>query len=188
MDWQGLSEEQKLLLETTLAATRESGGLPPVFQYIDLALHGEGVEFPDLCLEAMPPELIRYDAPLAPDSKLEMPVRGMLAADLRARELHRGFPKLVRALVDRWEREELLSPAQAQPVVAHAHELWSPRLGSPTELRIVGLLLGIEGIGTVKQTGDPASPWSSEIDFRIRRFGGVASLADYLRIRHPDAT
>ncbi len=186
MDWQGLTTQEKLLLETVLAATREGGGRAPVFQYLDLKLHSMGIEFPDRCLEGMSSELIRYDSPLEASGGVRLPVQGMLVADPNARELHHGFPKLIRALVDRWEREELLSPAQAQPVVAHAHELWSPRLGSRTEMRIVGLLLEIEEIGKVEWTEDPASPWSIEIDFRIRHFGSVASLADYLRIRYPD--
>lgn len=188
MNRQGPLPPEDLLLKTSLSATEEGGGRPPVFQYLDLELHGLGVEWPDRCLEEASPTLITYDSPLDTASKVRLTVRGVQAADPGARVLHVGFPKTVRALFDRWEREELLSPSQAQPVVAHAHELWSSRLGSATEQRIVGLLLEIEEIGNVEWTGDPASPWSIEIDFRIRRFGGVANLADYLRIRYPESS
>jgi hypothetical protein len=186
MNWQGQPPPEDLLLQTSLTATREGGGRPPVFQYLDLELHGLGVERPARCLEEASPTLITYDSPLGTASKVRLTVRGMRVADPSARVLHIGFPKTVRALFDRWEREVLLSPAEAQPVVAHAHELWSHRLGSETELRIVGLLLEIEDIGRVDWTEDPDSPWSIEIDFGIRRFGGVANLADYLRIRYPE--
>jgi hypothetical protein len=171
------------MLEAVLDATRTAGGRWPVYQYLDLALHQNGVDRPDRCLEAISPELIGFDAPLEGSSEVRLPIPGFVAADPGAPEIHRGFLKVLRRLFDRWDREELLSPAQEQPVVMHAHELWSPQLGTTAELRTVGLLLEIEGIGEVEWRGDPDSPFGIEIGFQIRRYGSVGHLSDYLRVR-----
>lgn len=157
-----------------------------MYQHLDLVLPGRGIR-PDKYLKGMSSDLVRFDAPLESPSRVMTPVPGFLAAYPDAREVHHGFLKTLRKLFDRWGREQLISPAQAQPVVVQAHELWirSASVGD-AELRVVGLLLEVEGIGGVEWSGDPSSPWSVEIDFDIRRWGGVGDLSDYLRIRSAD--
>jgi hypothetical protein len=185
MDWPGHPSPERAVLKAIVDAVRTSGGRWPVYQHLDLVLHDNGVR-PDKYLKGMSNDLVRFDAPLESPSRIIAPVPGFVAAYPDAREIHHGFLKALRKLFDRWEREELLSPAEAQPVVVHAHELWAPGSIDRSELRVVGLLLETEGIGKVAWTEDPDSPWSIEIDFDIRRWGGVGDLSDYLRIRSAD--
>jgi hypothetical protein len=188
MDWPGHPSPERAILEAVLEAARRAGGRWPVYQYLDLVLHQQGIDRPDQRLEEISSDLVRFDAPLAGSSEIGLTVPGCVGADPSAREVHHGFLKVLRKLFDRWEREPFLSPAQEQPVVVPAQELWSPQMGSSTELRMVGLLLEIEQVGKVGWTGDPQSPFDVEIGFRIRRYGVVGVLADYLRVRPSVAT
>ncbi|HYP55286.1 MAG TPA: hypothetical protein VEQ41_03140 [Solirubrobacterales bacterium] len=54
---------------------------------------------------------------------------------------------------------------------------------SETELRIVGHLLEVEGIGEVSWTDDPASPWRIEVDHDVLRYRRVVIFPDFVRVQ-----
>lgn len=181
---QELNDSELLFLKVAFEALLKTGGRVPVFQYLDQEAYRRGIGRPDRCLEGISADLIKYEQPLRASSSVRLLLDGVVMVDPTARVLHHGFLTVLRALPARWDREPLLSSAAAQPVVAHAHELWTPGLGSATELRIVGLLLEAEEIGRVEWSGDPHSPWGIEIDFSLRPYAGAVTLDDYRRIRH----
>jgi len=175
--------EERLLLQLAYESLFESGGRWPVFQYLDLEGVKEGIAVPHRCLKGIEAGLIRYEPPLRGATSCRLSVRGIISADPSAAVVHRGFLQVVRGLSDRWGREELLSPAEPQPVLVPARDLWQPNFGSPTDLRIVGLLLEEESIGSIEWTADPESPFSVLIDYDIRKLGGAVNIHDYFRIR-----
>jgi hypothetical protein len=175
--------QERLLLRLAYDALFASGGRWPVFQYLDLEGFKEGIPVPHRCLEGIEAGLIRYEPPLRSATAIRLSVRGIISAEPSATVVHRGFLQVIRGLSDRWGREELLSPAEPQPVLVPAKDLWQPKLGTPTELRIVGLLLEEEGVGSIEWTADPESPFSVLIDYDIRELGGAVSIYDYLQIR-----
>jgi hypothetical protein len=177
-----LAPEDVLLLRVVFQAVFTSGGRWPVFQYVDQAAFEHGIAVPHRCLEGIGADLVRYDLPLTSAARCRLSVRGMIRAEPAATVVHRGFLQVIRGLSDRWGREELLSPAEPQPVLVPAKDLWSPKLGTSTELRIVGLLLEVEEVGSIEWTDDPASPFSIQIDYDIRRLGGAISIPSYLQI------
>jgi len=173
------------LIELIYEATVQAGDWP-VYQHIDLEGHRRGMEKPYEVLEALPHEWVSFENPLDTASKVRLHVEGIAAAEL-GDGLLQEFVNAVVALSERWEREPMLSPAQAQPVVVQAHELFDASAArSEGELRLIGLLLDNEGIGTVDWTEDPASPFSVEIDFEIRDYRAASSIEDYLRARRSD--
>ena len=173
------------LIELIFEATVEAGDWP-VYQHIDLEGHRRGIERPHEVLEALPGAWVSFDIPLDTASKVRLHVAGIAAFEL-GRELVQRFVNVVVALSERWEREPMLSPARAQPVVVQAHELSGvSEMGSETELRLIGLLLDNEGIGTVDWTEDPGSPFSVEIDFEIRDYRATSTVDDYLQTRRSD--
>jgi hypothetical protein len=147
-----LASEEFLLLRLTYKALFMTGGRWPVFQYLDLEGFNGGIAVPHRCLEGIEADLIRYEPPISGATSCRLSVRGMISAEPSAAVIHRGFLQVVRGLSDRWGREELLSPAEPQPVLVPAKDLWQTKLGTPTELRIVGLLLEEEGIGSIEWT------------------------------------
>jgi hypothetical protein len=177
-----LASEELLLLRIAYEALFTGGGRWPVFQFLDLEGFKRGVAVPHCCLEGIDEALIRYEAPLSGGTRCRLSVRGMISADPTAAVIHQGFLQVIRGLSDRWGREELLSPAEAQPVLVPAKDLWHPKLGTQTDLRIVGLLLEEEGIGSIEWTDDPESPFSVLIDYDIRRLGAAVNIQDYLQI------
>lgn len=170
-----------MVLRTLLDAMREGDGNPVVFQYLVHArLPYE--DRPDDCLAGISPDYVAFKGPLALDSEVWLTALGVERADPGAPEIHRGFVPALRELVDFFGRQRPRSPGKATPVVARAAELAFSAELSPIELRIVGWLLEEEGIGTLQRSGDPASPWSIELDLRILRYRRVATFGDYVRI------
>lgn len=172
------------MLRLTLKAMISAGELP-VFQHLDQEGHRERIERPHECLEELPEELVFFDQPLEDASRVGLSLKGALVGDLSHGVLD-AFLKTLAALAKQREVTALPSPTQAQPVVAYAHELWLPEMKLPSDLMVIGMLLESEGIGSVGWTSDRTSPWSVEVDHRIRDYGSVVTLADYLRIRYPD--
>jgi hypothetical protein len=167
----------------TLERLRETGGEPPVFQAIDGPLRQRGVARPDAhVLAARASGHLAFEGELNFPTEILLPVPGHFLADPRDRLLHHYFVPVVRSLVDRLDRETLISPTEAQRIIVFAHEMEQLRGATPNEVRMLGRLLDIEPIGLVEWDADPSSPWGIEINFRIRDFANIASVVDYLEI------
>jgi hypothetical protein len=163
--------------------TRSSGGDEPVFQAVDGLVHRRGVTRPQEATKtAHALGFLQFEGALTTRTLIRPRVAGYHLVEPRDVLLHQFFVQALRSLVDRWDREKLLSPTKAQRVVVFAGELGLARELSPTDLKIVGRLLDVEPVGQVEWFENAASPRSVEIDFWIREFSKVATVDDYLQV------
>jgi hypothetical protein len=172
--------DQQTAITYTWDGAQETGAWP-LFQWLDRSLSRKGIVSPAECIETIRPELMSFRRPLTPDTEIRLTALGVSAIDSHSPILH-GFTGMLRGCFDLYDQQELGSPAEAHPVIARADDRRFPELRSPDALMLVGRLLEIEEIGAVTFTDDPAMPWTIELSFSIRRFGGVAVFADYVRI------
>lgn len=156
------------------------GHAPVVQQFVRERLFIE--ERPDRSLETVSPDHLACDLPLTPNGLIRPRAVGVHLADPEADELHRGFIPALPELVGFFGRYEPGSPGRAEPVVAKPEDLSMPSGFSETELRIVGHLLEVEGIGEVSWTEDPASPWRIELGLEVLRYRRVVVFADFVRV------
>ncbi len=163
--------------------SRTSGGDEPVFQAVDGLAHRRGVARPQEAVRnALALGFLQFEGGLTNETLIHPRVAGYHLVEPRDALLHQFFVQALRSLVDRWDREKLLSPTKAQRVVVFASELRLATELSPTDLKIVGRLFDVEPVGQVEWFEDAASPWSIEIDFWIRDFANVGNVGDYLGV------
>jgi hypothetical protein len=164
--------------------TRSSGGDEPVFQAVDGLAHRRGVTRPQEAVQsAQALGYLQFEGVLTTEALIRPRVAGYHLVESRDALLHQFFIHTLRSLVDRWDREKLLSSTKAQRVVIFARELRLARELSPTDLKIVGRLFDVESVGQVEWFENAESPWSIEIDFWIRDFANIATVDDFLRLR-----
>jgi hypothetical protein len=155
----------------------------PTFHAIDLALRSQGLKRPDeAVLEARALGYLTFGGELTFPTRLALTVAGHYLAEPQDRLLHRYFIPVLRSLVDRLDRETLLSPTEARRVIVFANEMEQLQGATAVETKVLGRLLGVEPVGIVEWTDDPWCPWSIEIDFRIREFASIASIPDFLGV------
>lgn len=184
MTWWEVASQGRKVLRLILRAMVATGERP-VFQHLDREAHKAGIERPHEVLEELPEDLVFFDRPLEDSSRIGLTLKGAMVAGLSSGVLD-AFLKILAALAELRDEVAPPSPSQAHPVVAHAGDLWVPEMRSPSDLVVIGMLLDSEEIGVVSWTGDLTSPWSIEVDYRIREYANVVTLSDYQLIRDPD--
>jgi hypothetical protein len=169
---------------TTIDRQLAAEGASPSFHAIDLALRSEGIERPEeAVLEARELGYVAFEGELVWPTRIFLTVSGRSFANPKDRLLHRHFVPVIRSLVDRPDREELLSPTESRRVMVFANELEQLHAATQTEVRMLGHLLEVEGIGQVEWFDDPRCPWGIGIDFKIRKYANVGSTADFLELK-----
>lgn len=154
-----------------------------VVQYLLSELAKKGVSEPEECLATLPGDLVAIDVPRRSDSRVRLTVPGLAALDRGSTALRR-FVVVLRRCVDFYRDHELDSPSRAEPVIARAADLISPRENvDPDAMRITGLLLDVERIGTVRLLDGDMGPWEIELDASVWRYRAVGDLDDFLRMR-----
>lgn len=192
------NEEDRRLLRLMLNAIQMGDGQPPVYMFIDVEGGRAGIQDPRRGLSRLSPRFVKYEEPLEDASPLWLLFDGAIGAGLSTKA-QSAFAEVLPGLAKRWVREPMLSPAQVQPVVVSARELWTRENGGAADLGVIGHLLEAEEIGyvdwiTKKVEGDqsadwvedPWSPFSIEIDSNIRAFetvNGIAEAREILRSR-----
>jgi hypothetical protein len=171
------------LCQATLECLIAAEGDSPTFQAIDSAVRSRGVGRPEeALLEARELGYVTFRGELAWPTQISLMVAGHFLAKPNDPLLHRYFVPVIRSLVDRLDRETLLSPTEARPVIVFASEMEQLRAATPVDVKIVGRLLDVEEVGRIEWTEDPTCPWSSEIDFKIRELANIASIRDFLEV------
>jgi hypothetical protein len=155
----------------------------PVLQYLDLELARRGVRDPMDCIASVPAHSLRVIGPRGPDSCVEITVAGIAAVERSAVELHR-FVLFLRRCVDIGLDQQLESPSRAKRVFASSAELaWrSPRLTS-ADLKIMGLLLRTEAIGSVRASDDSDTIWKIGLSVdQVWPYRYVGDIDSYLAL------
>jgi hypothetical protein len=170
--------------KTTLACLRQTGGDPPSFHAIEIALRHMGVARPEEpVLAARDLSYLSFEGRLTGSSAISLSLAGHYLADPHDPLLHHYFIRVIRSLVDRPDRETLLSLTESRPVVVFANEMEQLRAASPMDVKMLGRFLDVDAIGVVEWfEDDPSCPWSIRIDYTIRDFANVASIPDCLEV------
>lgn len=169
--------EDDAVLKLTIDGMRSTGD-PVVVQYI---IHARAPhdDRPDNCLAGISVDFVSYKAPVSSSSPVRPRALGFERIYPGCNEVHHGFVPAVGQLASIFAGHKPESPSKAERVVVRADELKLSSL-SPIELRIVGHLLEVEGIGRVRWMDDPAVPWAIEPGLQILRYRRVATFPDFL--------
>jgi hypothetical protein len=134
------------------------------------------------CLATMPAGMLVIPRPADPLSEVRLTVLGLYALDRGAPELRR-FIGMVRRCYDYYV--EVKPPPGARRLVMSGADLVWPPQQRPTreELRVMGHLLAVEGIGEVEQVDDAGHAFRIGLDHSILAYGKVGNQQDYWELR-----
>jgi hypothetical protein len=180
---QAPSEDVVQVCKATLSCLLEAEGDPPSRHAVELSAHSRGLSRPDeAVLDACELRYLYlfFESQSTGSARLSIPVAGHFLANPHDRLLHHYFIPVLRSLVDRPSREELLSATETRRVTVFANEMEQLRGASPVEMKVVGRLLDVEKIGLVEWFGDPSCPWRIEINFDIREYANVGTILDFI--------
>jgi hypothetical protein len=172
-----------MVLELIIEAMRaQDGGDPIVVRYLRSSLIRKG-ENPAELLEECSSRFVVFDRPLRDSGSARATPFGLWSYDEAAPEIHDGFVPALRRCWDLYLNGGGSNPTQVRPVLVTAGEILPGTSLTPPQLRIVGELFDVAGIGSIQRTcNSPSTLWTMEVLPKVLDYRRVGIFSDYLEI------